>query len=494
MRREGELTSHRTAPASPGAKGVAGIVEGPAAMKAHDHYGALVESSDDGLVAKDLDGVIVSWNPAAERIFGYSVAEMVGCSIRRLLPEERQKEEDDILACVRNGERVDRFVTKRLHKCGKLIDVSVTISPMRDGTGKIVGASKIVRDATEWLATQRRIQESEERYQLLANNMPQLAWIAEANGDIGWYNQRWLDYTGIDPESMGDRIWSTVHHPDHLERVEARFLHSRKSGDVWEDIFPLRRHDGTYRWFLSRAEPIRDEQGKITQWFGTNTDITEQREQAEQIKLLLAEVNHRARNMLAIVQAMARRSAGDGTIEGFVQQFERRIASLALNQDILVNCNWGEVPMAELTKRQLAFVDTLSSRIDAAGPNISVTPKAAEIIGMALHELAMNALKHGSLSVPHGRVSIRWDFASDSRTLQVEWRETGGPPVDVPKRKGFGTQLIDWVPRHGLNAEVSLDYDRSGLTWSLISQSAISGLPSSPFSESLHYPPLSHGG
>ncbi len=443
-------------------------------MKGEEHYAALVESSEDAIVAKDTDGIIISWNPAAERIFGYSAEEMVGQSIRRLLPPDRQGEEDEILARIRCGEMVGQFFTKRLHKDGTLIDVSVTVSPVRNADGEIVGASKIARDATHYLNTIWRLEESEKRFQLLANNIAQLAWIAQADGEIVWYNQRWFDYTGTNFEDMRGWGWREVHHPDHLERVERRFRHSLETGELWEDTFPLRSRDGDYRWFLSRAEPIRDEQGAISQWFGTNTDITEQREQAEQIKLLLAEVNHRAKNMLATVQAIARRSAGDGTVESFIDQFERRVASLALNQDILVNRNWGEVPLTELVERQLAFVSEVADRIEVQGPDISIKPRGAEIIGMALHELATNALKHGALSVPAGKVTILWKQVEDGKALCIEWRERDGPPVAAPTRKGFGTQLIDWVPRHGLDAEVSLEYHPEGVVWSFTSKTTLS--------------------
>lgn len=442
-------------------------------MQVHDLYAALVESSDDAIVAKELDGTIVSWNPAAERIFGYSAEEIVGRSIRRLLPADRQDEEDRIIARISRGERVGQFFTKRLHKDGTLIDVSITVSPVRNERGEIIGASKIARDASEYLTTLRMLEESEQRFQLLANNMAQLAWIARSDGHIFWYNKRWYDYTGTTLKEMEGWGWRAVHHPDHRERVVEHFRHCMEAGEEWEDTFPLRGADGRYRWFLSRAEPIRGADGSVSHWFGTNTDITEQREQSEQIKLLLAEVNHRAKNMLATVQAIARRSTGDGTVEGFIRQFERRIASLALNQDILVNRNWRKVPVSELVERQLGFVGDMSGRIEALGPDLSVTPKGAEIIGMALHELATNALKHGALSVPGGKVAIAWECREEDHAFRIVWRESGGPPVSAPTRTGFGTQLIDWVPRHGLEADVSLDYRPDGLVWSLASKRAL---------------------
>ena len=295
-------------------------------MRAQEHYAAIFESSDDGIVAKNLDGIVLSWNPAAERLFGWTADEMIGQSIRCLLPPDRQDEEDLILARIRRGDKIEQFLTERLHKDGRRLDVSVSISPIRSAQGDIIGASKIVRDASERVAIERRLRESESRFRMLADNIAQLAWIAESDGDILWYNQRWDDYTGTDLEEMRGWGWRKVHHPDHLERVEVRFREHISSGEEWEDLFPLRSADGEWRWFLSRAKPIRDEDDSIVCWFGTNTDITEQREQTEQINTLLREVNHRSKNMLAKVQALARSS-----IEGdpeLVKRFEERVSGL----------------------------------------------------------------------------------------------------------------------------------------------------------------------
>jgi PAS domain S-box-containing protein len=438
-------------------------------MDPRDHYAALIASSDDGIIAKDLSGVVISWNPAAAHLFGWTESEMVGRSIRRLLPADRHAEGDAILARIGAGERVPAFLTRRLHRDGHELDVEVSVSPVRDPAGAIVGASTIMRDATERVLAEQRLRQSEARFRMLGENMSQLAWIAEADGAIRWYNQRWYQYTGTTPDEMQELGWPHFHRPDHLDRVYSRFFSCVARGVEWEDIFPLRRADGEWRWFLGRAKPIRDDAGKVTNWFGTNTDITEQREQAEQIQLLLQEVNHRSKNMLAKVQALARSSIRADP--ALVRRFEERVGSLAVNQDILVRRDWREVPVRELAELQLAFVSAREDVIVLDGPDCALNPRAAEVIGMALHELATNSIKYGALSVEGGVVSITWEAGDDA--FAVEWTESGGPPVEPPLHNGFGTQLIRDIPRRSFAAEVSLEYPVDGLCWRFASDARV---------------------
>lgn len=150
--------------------------------------------------------------------------------------------------------------------------------PLLDERGEIVEWFGAARDITPRKIAESKLRESEERFRAMADNIAQFAWTADANGFIFWYNRRWFEYTGTTLEEMQGWGWTKVHHPDHVERVVRRIEQSWKTGQPWEDTFPLRRKDGVYRWFLSRALPIHDEDGKVLQWFGTNTDITEQRE------------------------------------------------------------------------------------------------------------------------------------------------------------------------------------------------------------------------
>jgi PAS domain S-box-containing protein len=334
---------------------------------------------------------------------------------------------------------------------------------VRDGEGNIVGASKIARDASALVEARRKLEVSERRFRLMADNISQLAWVTDADGKFDWLNKRFEEFSGLTIDDMTDGIRHQLVHPDHAERVFAEFRRAIESGEDYEDLFPMRGADCGYRWFLSRALPIRDEQGNISQWFGTNTDVTEQRESSEQIRLLLHEVNHRSKNMLATVQALARKTHCEDA--SFIERFERRIAGLAVNQDILVRREWRVVPLEELVRLQLGFLGQAEDHLRIEGPEYPLSPRAAQVIGMALHELATNSLKYGALSSDDGVVEVGWK--RDGADFKMWWRELGGPPVVAPERSGFGTMLIRDVPRSSLSAEVTMVFDPDGLCWQI---------------------------
>ncbi|WP_141104003.1 EAL domain-containing protein [Noviherbaspirillum denitrificans] len=163
------------------------------------------------------------------------------------------------------------------HGSGEVIWINARCEAIRDAQGQVTGLRGTVQDISE-------LKRTEERFRLLADNIAQLAWMADGTGNIFWYNRRWFDYTGTTLEQMQGWGWTAVHHPEHVERVVAKFRDCLRSGTTWEDTFPLRGVDGRYRWFLSRAVPEKDESGRVLRWFGTNTDITEQREVQEDLR------------------------------------------------------------------------------------------------------------------------------------------------------------------------------------------------------------------
>jgi PAS domain S-box-containing protein len=436
-------------------------------MQPDTHFAAIIENSLDAIVSKDLDGIVQSWNPAAERILGWSAGDMIGTSILAVIPADLHEEEDRILERIRAGAVVPRFETKRLHKDGRLVPLEVTISPVRDRLGNVVGASKIAGDISETVELRARLADSERQFRMLANNIPQLAWIAGADGSIFWYNERWYNYTGTTLDQMFGWGWTSVHHPDHVERVKSRIQRSWDTGVEWEDTFPLKGADGNYRWFLSRAKPLLDDDGNVWRWFGTNTDITHQRESEETIRLLMGELNHRAKNMITVVQALVSRTAD----RQFSDALVLRLQALGRNQDMLAGRDWRGAPIGELIVSQLAAVsDLLGSRITLTGDlDLSLSPNACETIGLAIHELATNATKYGALSLPTGRIAISCSIVEQDGTdkLQIQWDELDGPAVSAPARTGFGTIMIDRNPRLSLGAEVEYGFPQGGFFWKL---------------------------
>ncbi len=272
---------------------------------------AIVESSSDAIIGKTLQGVITSWNRGAQHIFGYTAEEMVGRNVSTLIPPDRLDEETRILEKIGNGERVEHYVTVRRRKDGSDVDVSLTVSTVKDADGRIIGASKIARDITAQKRAEEAARESEEQLRTLADNIAQFAWIADAKGSIFWYNKRWYEYTGATFDETQGWGWTKLHHPDHVDRAVEKFRESLEGGEPWEDVFPLRGKDGEYRWFLSRALPIRDQAGRIVRWLGTNTDVTEQRMAEEALRHgamhdALTDLPNRAYFTERLTQAFAR--------------------------------------------------------------------------------------------------------------------------------------------------------------------------------------------
>jgi two-component sensor histidine kinase len=232
--------------------------------------------------------------------------------------------------------------------------------------------------------------------------------------------------------------------------------------------FRIQRQGGQDRWLEAHGLAYYEGTGRdrrTVRIVGIIADITERKENAEKAHLLTREINHRAKNMLSVVDAIAHRIfAGDP--EGLAGRFSERIQALSSNQDLLIRNEWKGVEIGDLVRAQLAhFVDLIGSRIHLQGPRLLLKGASAQAIGLALHELATNAGKYGALSTDAGRIDIRW--ACDGDSLTMSWAESDGPPVSVPERRGFGTIVTKAMTERSLNGTVHLDYARSGLIWHL---------------------------
>ncbi len=197
-----------------------------------------------------------------------------------------------------------------------------------------------------------------------------------------------------------------------------------------------------------------------------SVDVTERKEGEAHLRLLLRELTHRSKNLLAVIQAMARQTARHtGSVEGFLSQFGARLQALAASHDILVRESWYGASLSELVRSQLgAYLDG-PSQVSMEGPAIAIKPEAAQNLGLALHELTVNAGTFGALSVPGGRVSISWSRSENPEggSVEFDWREQLGPKVKVRRKKGFGSMVIERNLARALDAKVEMEFDPNGL-------------------------------
>jgi len=232
----------------------------------------------------------------------------------------------------------------------------------------------------------------------------------------------------------------------------------------------IRTKDGCERRWSFVYSPLVIRCGGRRLFVCVAQDVTDQKAHEEQIHLLMREINHRAKNMLTIVQSIARQTAACER-DDFIERFTERIQALAANQDLLVRNEWQGVDVADLVRAQLAHLaDLMGSRITVHGSPVRLNATAAQAIGLALHELATNASKYGALSADAGGVDVDWRLESDR--FAMSWIECDGPPVSWPKRYGFGSVVITCMVERAVNGEVELDYPPSGLVWHLTCSAA----------------------
>jgi PAS domain S-box-containing protein len=543
------------------------------------------------------------WGPRGIMIYNDRYADIAGMRHPALLgqPVEQGWPEiaefsREIMQIVLGGKSIsfkDRHF--QLNRRGALDDVwfNLDYSPVRDEAGIPVGVLAVVVDTTQWVYAERAQRESESRFRTLADNIAQFAWMTDEKGGFIWFNKRWFDYTGATLDEVKGWGWRKLAHPEHVERVVAKIAQCFETGENWEDTFPLRGRDGDYRWFLSRAMPIRDESGKLVSWFGTNTDITEHLQEGEKnaqlativstspdaiislgldgtvlswnpgaeklfghkaediigtserilfpedaddefedkyqhlrhgehvlrdavrrrkdgvlidvainaapirnasgaiigfsavlrdtsertraekhLRVVMRELSHRTKNLLAVIMAMVRQTARTTTDVGVLQsELIQRLQSLSASHDLLVARDWAGASLEQLVRAVLQpFIGNGVDALECEGPAVFVNATAAQNLGLALHELATNAAKYGALSTSEGRVRVTWSVERDEdgeQRLCMSWSERNGPPVVAPKIKGFGHVVIERVAAQALSASVGYEFQPEGVTWSL---------------------------
>lgn len=322
---------------------------------------------------------------------------------------------------------------------------------------------------------ERSLRESEDRLRLALASADTGTWDWElTTGALAW-DQRMRELWGLGPDDpvTYDTFISAIH-PSDREATLAAIKRAQNPAepieyDVEHRVKGIR--DGVERWVAAKGKAhfADDVPVRMT---GTARDITDHKNWEEHTHLLMREITHRSKNLLAVIQAMARQSkVGSKTVADFEARFSGRLQALAASHDLLVQRDWHGVSVADLVKSQLGhYLDAHASQIEISGTQMIVTPEAAQNIGLAVHELSTNAAKYGALSVPHGRVRVRWRCSGDSAEearFKMLWIEDGGPQVAPPAHRGFGQVVMEQLAARALHGEAVLDFRPEGVRWML---------------------------
>jgi two-component sensor histidine kinase/CheY-like chemotaxis protein len=306
-----------------------------------------------------------------------------------------------------------------------------------------------------------RLVESEQRRSLAiaAGRMGSWDWDW-VNGDWMW-DEGQYQILGVDPKTfvVTPANIQALLHPDDLEEPRKALAQFAKGAKSYEAEFRIIRPDGQMRWCVGTAAATHDNAGRVVRVSGVTVDITERKHAEERQNLLAREVDHRAKNALALAQSIVRLTRGEN-VKAYIQSVEGRINALARVHTVLSLSSWQGAEIRRLVDEELApYCD--SNQIALSGPEIQLLPATAQTLALALHELVTNSAKYGALSTQEGRLSIRWE--NETALLRLAWDETGGPAVETPISRGFGTQSVIASIESQLGGQAEFDWRREGL-------------------------------
>jgi PAS domain S-box-containing protein len=350
-----------------------------------------------------------------------------------------------------------------LQRDGLTVMAEAVMARLRDSRDRRArrAAERDARDAAE---------ESEQRFRVLADTMPQMVWSTLPDGYHDYYNARWYEFTGAPAGTTDGEGWNGMFHADDQERAWTVWRHSLETGDPYEIEYRLRHFDGTYRWVLGRALPIRDADGTITRWFGTCTDIHEQKLALEEREVISQELSHRIKNIFSVVAGLIQFAARTHPqVAPVAADLRNRITALGRAHDFVRPHSPKSRPHARQDSLHGLFEELFApyqsapgERIRIEGADVAIDDRAATPLALLFHELATNASKYGALSVDDGRVCI--SVAPTADEVVLRWREEGGPAVSPPTDAGgFGTQLVEMSAVRQLGGRLDRIWHPDGL-------------------------------
>lgn len=414
---------------------------------------SIVELSDDAIISKDLNGVIQTWNAAAEHLFGYATEEVVGRPVTVLIPADRQDEEPGILARLRRGERISHYETVRRRKDGSLVDISLTVSPVRDRSGRIIGASKIARDITGRKEAELKLEESERRLQEILAAVPAAIYTTDAEGKITYFNQAAVDLAGRTP-TLGSDEWCVtwkLYNPDGtpLPHDRCPMAVALKEGQAIRNAEAIaERPDGTRVPFIPFPTPLRDVSGKVVGAINMLVDISERRQAETQQRLLLNELNHRVKNNMQILQSLlfssAKRAKSDEARQ-VLDEASKCVSAMAAAQRVL----YGTTDASRFAAKE--FLQAVCQTVQQTLPpdvqiicetgNGVLSNEVAMPLALILNELLTNAVKYGIKDRTTEAVRVGLTQKADEFELYVE-DNGGGFDLDAVRKDASGLQLV----------------------------------------------------
>lgn len=435
---------------------------------------AIVNTSPDAIVSFAIeDGRIMTWNPAATRLFGYAEGEAIGAAVDLMLPAR------DLLTSQEDGTGVFHWAmragpveveTKRRRKDGSLVEVAITAAPMLAPDGQVLGVSALFRDITERKRLESQLAESEAFLRSVLDASADCIKVVEADGTLSYMNRNGLCAMEIDDFSaVKGAEWACLWPDETAGKVRGALEAAHKAErSHFEAFCPTAK--GTPKWWDVSVTPVRDEQRNLRRIVSISRDITERKRAEEKTKLLLRELNHRVKNLFTIASGMVNMTARSArSTAEMAEALGGRLMALARSHDLIrpaITDEAGGLEVATLRELVTAVVAphlaVSDDQLRLRGPDVEIGPGAATSFALMLHELATNSAKYGALSVSQGRLDICWEVGVEG--LKLTWGESGGPAIDSPpERKGFGSQLARRSASGQLGGSIAYDWKPTGV-------------------------------
>jgi PAS domain S-box-containing protein len=435
-------------------------------------FRAMFDSSAVGKIEIEFPtGRFLRANAAMCRFVGYSEQELLERTVFDIThPDERDQDLESLRSMDAGMLPVFDREKRYIRKDGKVVWARVTANTIRSEAGRPARNTAVIQDISDRKRAEQELEASSTRLQLALAATRLGCFQYDPLRRSARVDARFQEIFDLVSDDVPlDTLMEQVH-PDDREKVRSSLTSSLDPADPRPTVieYRIRRPDGEVRWVEIHGLASFEGEGaarRALSLIGTAQDITERKEREEKEHLLMREINHRAKNMLSVVDSIAHQTASRSP-EDFIERFSERIQALSASQDLLVRNEWQGVDVEDLVRAQLAhFEDLIGSRIVVEGAELRLNPASAQAIGLALHELATNAGKYGALSTDKGIVDVGWGTAGD--TFTMSWTERDGPPVSAPQQRGFGSTVIEAMAERSLGGKVQLDYAPSGVTWRL---------------------------